>query len=130
VHISVTRLMESGKRLSAYAIRTQLPVIGWLHYEVSEHGPNNHKRVTARLLSDGGDDLIQPLQFAELVACRGRQGALIQGVIYRAKGRKDAQVFKQAWWCEAPPRSGPLLDHQARILAMEKAWSRVNEAWE
>jgi hypothetical protein len=122
--------MDSGKRQSAYAMKTQPPVIGWLHYDVQEHGPYNRRRVTARLVGEQGEDLIQPVQFAELVACRGRQGALIQGMVYRAKGRKDAHAYAQAWWCEAPPRMNPLLDHQARILAMEKAWSRVNDEWE
>jgi hypothetical protein len=129
VHISGTPLMDRDKRLSAYAIRTQVPVVGWLHYEVREHGPYNYKRVTARLVGENGSDLIQPRHSAQLMACRGQQGALIQGTVYRARGRKDANAYEQVWWCEAPPRVKPLLDHQARILALEREWSRLNALW-
>jgi hypothetical protein len=65
-----------------------------------------------------------------LVACRGPSGALIEGTEYRKKGRKDAHVDEQAWWCEAPPRTQPLLDHHARILAMEREWQRrIDAEW-
>ncbi len=123
--------MESGKRLSAYAVRTQIPVVGWLHYEVlRDHAPRRGTKVTARLVGESGVDVIEPLHAAELIACRGQRGALIRGTVYRAKGRKDAHVYQQAWWCEAPPRTEPLLDHQARILAMEREWERLNAAWD
>jgi hypothetical protein len=103
VHISVTILMEGGKRLSQYAIKTSLPAVGWLHYEVDVNG------VRARVVDEEGRDVLDWLERARLVACRGTQGALIVGVNYRKKGSKHSIADKQAWWCEAPPRTKPLL---------------------
>jgi hypothetical protein len=46
----------------------------------------------------------------------------------RQKGTKHSSKDKQAWWCEAPPRTKPLFDHQARILAAEKQYAEMNAA--
>lgn len=104
VYISVTLLMGSGKRLSPYTIKTQIPVVGWLHYEV------DGLVVRAFLRREDGLELLS-LDHARLVGCRGRRGALIEGVEYRKKGVKHSVCDRQAWWCEAPPRTQPLLDH-------------------
>jgi hypothetical protein len=128
VYISVTHLLGDGKRLSAYAIKIQLPTVGWLHYELGDEGPYLNSKVTAKLLNDKGEELLA-MDHARLVACRGQQGALIEGVEYRKKGRKHSISDRQAWWCEAPPRTKPLLDHQARVLAVEKHYAKLNEAW-
>src|SRR4051794_2426110 len=101
--------MDKDKRLSAYAIKTQNPTVGWLHYEVDLAG------VRARLKSNEGFDLLPWLEHARLVVCRGNRGALIEGVQYRKKGSKHSIADRQAWWCEAPPRTTPLLDKQARV---------------
>jgi hypothetical protein len=62
-----------------------------------------------------------------VVACRGKSGALIEGVQYRKKGSKHSIADRQAWWCEAPPRTTPLLDKQARILTAEKRYSDLTD---
>jgi hypothetical protein len=129
VHISVTLLLGDGKRLSAYAIKIQRPMVGWLHYELGDNGRCLNSKVTAKLLNENGEELLA-LDHARLVACRGQQGALIEGVEYRKNGRKHSISDRQAWWCEAPPRTTPLLDHQARVLAVEKHYAKLNEAWE
>jgi hypothetical protein len=128
VHISVTLLCGNGKRLSPYAIKTQAPAVGWLHYELGDEGPYSNSNVKARLLDEKGAELLS-LDHARLVTCRGQQGALIEGIEYRKKGRKHSIADRQAWWCEAPPRTRPLLDHQARILAVEKHYAKLNAAW-
>jgi hypothetical protein len=120
VYISVTRLCDMGKRLSHYGIKAQTPMIGWLHYDLQTYGPYSHEKVTARLLSDAGVDLLPPLDFARLIACRGRTGALIEGTEYRRRGTKHSISDEGAWWCEAPPRMRPLIDRVARILAAER----------
>jgi hypothetical protein len=125
--ISVTVLYENGKRLSAYAVKTQRPTVGWLHYEVTTYGVYQYEKVEAKLLSEKGAVLLT-LDRAKLVASRGVRGALIEGVEYRKKGSKHSIKDAQAWWCEAPPRTAPLLDHQARILAAEKEWDRLSAA--
>ncbi|AMO23670.1 hypothetical protein GCM10027034_37530 [Ramlibacter solisilvae] len=112
MYISVTLLMGNGKRLSPYAIRTQTPAVGWLYYEV------DGSVVRAFLRRKDGFELLA-LHHARLVGCCGQRGALIEGVEYRRKGVKHSICDRQAWWCEAPPRTKPLLDHQARILAAE-----------
>jgi hypothetical protein len=127
VYLSVTVLYENGKRLSAYAIKTQRPAVGWLHYEVTKYGVYQYEKVEAKLLSDKGT-VLYVLDHAKLVASRGAQGALIEGVEYRKKGSKHSIKDAQAWWCEAPPRKQPLLDHQARILAAEKQYEELNAA--
>jgi hypothetical protein len=123
VFISVTTLFEDGKRRSAYAIKTQVPKVGWLHYEV------NDAKVRAYLRREDGTELLC-LEHARLVACRGTQGALIEGIEYRKKGVKHSISDRQAWWCEAPPRSRPLFDHQAYILSREREWQRqIDAGW-
>ena len=121
--ISVTLLYGDGKRLSAYAIRSQVPVAGWLHYSVTRFGMDQRQKVEAKLLCDAGQELLV-LDHARLVASRGQQGALIEGVQYRKKGRKHSIADRQAWWCEAPPRTAPLLDKHARILAAQRDLER------
>jgi hypothetical protein len=128
VYISVTVLYESGKRLSVYAVKTQRPRVGWLHYEVARYGVYGYEKVEAKLLSDKGQALLV-LDRARLVASKGQQGALIEGVEYRAKGRKHSIKDAQAWWCEAPPREAPLLDHAARVRDSEKAFDEQMAAW-
>jgi hypothetical protein len=115
--------MRDGKRLSPYAIRSQTPVVGWLHYEADDDGAHDMKKVRARLVSESGVDLLLPRERACLVACHGRRGALIEGVQYRRKGTKHSITDRQAWWCEAPPRARPLLDQEARILAAEREYA-------
>jgi hypothetical protein len=129
VFISVTVLYEDGKRLSAHAIKTQRPAVGWLHYEVTKYGVYQYEKVEAQLRTEAGHVLLT-LDHAKLVASRGQQGALIEGVEYRKKGRKHSIKDKQAWWCEAPPRMKPLFDHQGRILAAEKEYDRMQAAWD
>jgi hypothetical protein len=89
VYISVTVLYEDGKRLSPYAIRTQRPAVGWLHYEVTKYGVYQYEKVEAKLLSESGAVLLT-LDRARLVTCRGARGALIEGVEYRKKGTKHS----------------------------------------
>jgi hypothetical protein len=120
--ISVTLLCEGGKRLTAFAIKAQTPMTGWLHYEIKTFGPYRREKVAARLVNEAGDDLLAPLDFARLIACRGRTGALIEGVEYRRKGTKHEIRDRQGWWCEAPPRTGPLIDNHARVLAAERRY--------
>jgi hypothetical protein len=129
VFISVTLLFGEGKRLSAYVIKKQRPKIGWLHYELGDKGHYLNCSVMAKLLNENGQELLV-LDHARLVACRGQQGALIEGVEYRKKGRKHSISDRQAWWCEAPPRATPLLVHHARIAAVEKHCAKLNAAWE
>jgi hypothetical protein len=114
--------MENGKRLSAYAVKTQNPAVGWLHYEV------DGSVVKAFLRREDGCELLA-LDRAQLVACRGTRGALIEGVEYRKKGRKHSISDRQAWWCEAPPREKPLVDHAARVREAEREFDRQMSAW-
>lgn len=67
---------------------------------------------------------------ARLVVCRGNKGALIEGIQYRKKGSKHSIADKQAWWCEAPPRTKLLLDHEARVLAAEKSYEERLRRWD
>jgi hypothetical protein len=129
VYISVTILCENGKRLSTYAVKTQRPTVGWLHYELTKYGVYQYEKVEAKLLSDKGTVLLT-LDHAKLVASRGQQGALIEGVEYRKKGRKHSIKDAQAWWREAPPREAPLLDHAARVREAGKAFDEQMRAWE
>jgi hypothetical protein len=115
--------MAAGKRRSAYAIKAQRPLVGWLHYEVEDAPGVPKKLVEAKLLSETGSELAI-LDHARLVACRGQKGALLEGVEWQRRGTKHSTALKQAWWCEAPPRTKPLLDHQVRILAAESRYLR------
>lgn len=96
--------------------------MGWLHYEV------DGSTVRAYLRMEDGYELAR-LDDARLVACKGTKGALIEGVEYRKKGRKHSIADRQAWWCEAPPRTKPLVDHAARVLAAEKWYAEQMRAW-
>ncbi len=123
MNISVTLLFLDGKRLSAYAVRTQRPSVGWLHYEVEEG------LVRAYLREADGSEVMR-LDRARLVACRGTKGALIEGVEFRKKGRKHSITDRQGWWCEAPPRTKPLLEKQAVILAVsEFRQQQIDAGW-
>jgi len=126
MHVSVTTLFEDGKRLSAYSIRTQVPAVGWLHLEICDYGGIRPGQCRARLLREDGHDMLPWLEHARLVTCRGRSGALIEGVQYRKKGRKHSIADVQRWWCEAPPRTQPLIDHQARVLAATREFERLS----
>lgn len=128
MHVSVTVLYENGKRLSTYAVKAQRPMVGWLHYEVTRHGVYQYEKVEAKLLSEKGTVLLV-LDRARLVASRGRRGALIEGVEYRAKGHKHSVRDPQAWWCEAPPRKVPLVDHAARVQEAERVFDAQMRAW-
>ena len=121
MYISVTFLMEAGKRRSVYGIKAQRPLVGWLHYELHDYAGVPRSRVQARLLSESGSQLAV-LDHARLVACLGQKGALMEGVEWRRKGTKHSESLQQAWWRQAPPRTKPLLDHQARILAAESQY--------
>jgi hypothetical protein len=115
--------MEQGKRLSNYAVKSQRPEVGWLHYEVSDG------IVRAYLRTEDGKELLS-LDRARLAACRGTKGALIEGIEYRKKGRKHSIAERQAWWCEAPPRTKPLLDKHAVILAASELWQQqIDAGW-
>lgn len=114
--------MQHGKRLSQYAVKTQVPRVGWLHYSVVDG------IVTATLKRESGF-VLAVLERARLVACRGTKGALIEGVEYRKKGRKHSIRDVQAWWCEAPPRTKPLLDHAARVREAERLYDEEMASW-
>jgi hypothetical protein len=114
VFVSVTFLYESGQRLSDYRVRIQRPLVGWLVFQTTDHGGMQRKRCVAKLVDEHRQPLAE-LQYARLLECRGPRGALIEGVVFRYRGRKAAIQDKQAWWCEAPPRLTPLVDHEARL---------------
>lgn len=122
--------MANGKRLTPYEIKTQVPTVGWLHYEMCDYGGLRAGDVRAKLLRDDGFDLLPWLEHARLITCRGKSGALIEGVQYRRKGSKHSISDVQRWWCEAPPRTQPLLDHEARVLAATKEFDRrIASGW-
>jgi hypothetical protein len=113
VFVSVRTLYENGRRRSAYWIKAQLPVLGWLVIS-----PNAREtQSTARLVDDAGRELLDELRYARVIECKGQAGMLIEGRQYRRKGRKDAYVDVQQWWCQAPPVAQPLIDHEARVRA-------------
>lgn len=120
VYISVLPLNEDGKRLSDYKIKIARPIAGWLVYERIERA----MRVTwrARLVDDTGRDLLPWLEGAALAAARPRHGMLLVGTTYRRKGTKHSIGDRQEWWCEAPPRLAPIIDHSARVREAEAAY--------
>lgn len=109
VFVSVHLLYRNGLRLSDFKIKAQTPVIGYL---LLARRPSSG-RMTARLVDAEGKDQLEELDGAEVVECKGRAGMLLRGRQYRAKGRKDAYVDQQQWWCQAPPARGPMIDADA-----------------
>lgn len=109
--VSVHVLFENGKRRSAYWIKAQQPVVGWL--VISRNA--RETRSIARLVDDAGRELLAELQYAHVLECRGKVGMLVVGREYRRKGRKDAHADEQHWWCQAPPVATPMIDHEARV---------------
>ena len=126
MRVSVTYLFESDKRLSGYAVRTQVPAVGWLLIAPAERALRQSK--VARLVDDAGADLLPWLEHAEVAEVKGQAGMLVTGVQYRKKGRKHSIGDRQAWWCEAPPRIEPIIDHAARIRAAEAEFERRTSA--
>jgi hypothetical protein len=116
VLVSVRFLFEAGKRLSDYAIKTQRPRQGCL---VIEKGLGETLR--ARLVDEDGRDRLDWLDGAH-VAASGPRGMLITGVQYAKKGVKHSAQNRQAWWCQAPPATAPIIDHAERVRAAEAAF--------
>jgi hypothetical protein len=123
VFVSVRTLYENGKRRSAYWIKAQVPVVGWL--VITTNARENC--TVARLVDDGGRELLAELRYARVVECRGSAGMLIEGREYRRKGRKDAHVDVQQWWCQAPPVETPMIDHEVRVREATKRYMASGE---
>jgi hypothetical protein len=122
VFVSVRTLFHQGKRLSGYAVKIQRPLAGVLVLEPGQPG-----ELRARLVDAGGRDRLEWLD-AAAVAASGARGMLIQGVQYRKKGRKHSIADPQAWWCEAPPVTSPLVDHGRRIAEVQASLERQARA--
>jgi hypothetical protein len=119
VFVSVLTLFRCNQRLSDYQVKIQPPIAGWL---ILEPVPQQYRggELQARLVNEKGEDLLPLLDEARVTAS-GRRGMLIEGVTYRRRSAKHSYREQQAWWCQAPPLERPLVDHQARVRAGEKA---------
>lgn len=126
VFVSVRALYDRyGVHLSAYQVKIQRGVAGWLVLGESREFPETP---SARLVDDNGRDIVEPLQRAVVrQQIKGKGGMCIEGVHYVAKGRKHSRAMKQAWWCQAPPVIEPYIDHAARVAAATEVWRRDEE---
>jgi hypothetical protein len=123
VFVSVRLLYHEDHRLSTYAIKTQVPAVGWLVLECRQHTTG----MVARLVDQQDADLLPWLEAARVTAS-GRRGMLVSGVQYRKRGRKDAPVDQQAWWCQAPPVTEPIIDPAARLRVAEEVRRKQSDA--
>ena len=123
VFVSVRLLYHENHRLSTFAIKIQVPAVGWLVLDCRE----SSSQLVARLVDHENADLLPWLETARVTAS-GRRGMLVRGVQYRKKGRKHSHVDQQAWWCQAPPRAEPIIDRAERLRAAEEICRKQADA--
>lgn len=107
--ISVRQLYREGKRLQNWQVLESPGLVGWLVL-----GYDDVRCYRAASLVDAeGRALLPRLINAKIEAVKGRDGMLVEGVHLMARGVKHSRPLRQAWWCHAPPRVGPLRDMEA-----------------